>query len=1247
MLTFLFTDIENSTRLWEEFGDAMAAALARHDALLEECIGRWGGRVVKHLGDGVFAAFVGGEPLACALEVQRRLAEEEWGPLGELRVRVAVHAGEAERRGQDYFGPAVNLAHRLLEVGWGGQVLLSAAAAAAALPAAATLEDLGVHLLKDLSEPQQLYQLNAAGGPGGKFPPLRSLSSRPHNLPPQPTPFVGREEELAEVAALLGDSRYRLVTLVGPGGMGKTRLALQAAAARIEKFAYGVFFVPLAAVSSPEFLAAAVADALDFSFYGRQERETELVNYVREKEMLLVLDNFEHLVAGAGFLGTLLAEAPALQVLATSRERLNLRGERVFDVGGMSLPAPRNGGRPGASDAVDLFAESARRLEPGFALTDEDRAAVIKICRLVGGMPLGIELAASWVKVLSLAVIAAEIEHNVDFLETMLKDVPARHRSLRSVFDYSWGLLGDDERRALRRLSVFRGGFSRGAAKEVAGATLPLLASLVNKSLVRRDYADRYEVLEVLRQYAGEKLAAAPADEEHTRERHGAYYASFLAEREKALIGEGQKDALEALAREMENARAAWTWAVATGDAGALGKSAQSLFHFCDIRGWFREGEEAFRTAAARFAAAAPAPGAREPGEAELVTELLARQGWFCARVYRYEDAEELLTRALGAARQFGIRREEAFALDCLGVVNHRLGDYQAAKQLHQESLAVFQECGDRFGQALAKEHLGNVAYRLGEYEEAERLYRQSLDIFEGLSYRRGIASSLSNLGDVAEVRGAYRKAKELCERSIAIQQEIDFPLGIAGSLGTLGAVARAAGEYREARRLFRESLSIQKEIGNRWGIAVAFEKLGDISQDLGEYAAAEKLYAESLAVREEIGDRRGVASSWQSLGNVAFTFGNYGDAREYFGRALAVRRELGEQRGVAASVTALGSVALTLGGFPEAVQYYRDALAIYKKIGDRGGTAEALKHLGNAYCAEGDYDGATRSFEESLALSRGLGSLRGASSALNNLGDVALARGDLATAKKLYQESMALDREVGYPKGIAISLVNLAEVAYAEGAFDEAERFAGESLTLCGKIGYREGSVFCLAHLGNIAAARGDGEEARKYFRGGLRLAAELGTVPWALEILTGVAALLAQEGKDERAAELVAFVACHPASEDVNKAHAKRLSNEVAGRLGDRLFTAAQKKGKAKDLKEVMKEFVPTTLFLFASTHDTIVAERVAKREGFEAEVIPKPAGRTGRCGVALRAAAGSAEALKEIFAAEGLTDFDVAEG
>jgi predicted ATPase/DNA-binding SARP family transcriptional activator/Flp pilus assembly protein TadD len=713
--------------------------------------------------------------------------------------------------------------------------------------------------------------------PSGQAPDRLSHTVPPpqHNLPPQPTPFIGREGELSEIGRLLLDEPIcRLLTLVGPGGIGKTRLALQAAEQALNAFPNGIYMVSLSPVSSPELLVPTIADTLSLGFEGRADLKAQLLNYLREKEMLLVLDNFEHLLAGAELVSDLLAGAPWLKLLVTSRERLNLHWEWVWDVRGLTFP-PAEAAQPPADgvasvpaeapgsdySAVRLFVASARRVRPDFALTETDKSAVVPICQLVEGMPLGLELAAAWVRLMPCAEIAQEIRHNLDFLTTSLRDVPARHRSLRALFEHSWQLLSEDERGAVSKLSVFQGTFPRAAAQQVADASLPLLVALVDKSMLRGHPSGRYDMHELLRQYAADKLRESPQQAQNVRDRHCAYYAAFLQEREGRLRGGRQRDASAEIVADIDNVRAAWRWAVAHAKVAELGRSLESLHLFYYAQGWVQEGEEAFREAAAGLAHALDAGKQSDDGYllALVHGQLLARQGRFAYRAGLYREATSLLQDSLEVFHRLEDQgyaqacSEKAFSLYNLGGILRRDGEYQRAQQLCQESLAIYLESGDRRGIARASRQLGIVAAQLGEYEEAQRRFQQALDPYRALDDQYGIANTLNDLGIVADALGQYAEAKRLYQECLAIRRQIGQLGGIGASLNNLGYFAFLHGEYVEAKELLLESLGIQRQIGDQHHLALCLSNLGAVAGALGEFQAGCAYFNEALRFALEI----------------------------------------------------------------------------------------------------------------------------------------------------------------------------------------------------------------------------------------------------------------------------------------------------------------------------------------------------------------------------------------------------------
>ena len=672
--------------------------------------------------------------------------------------------------------------------------------------------------------------------------------ARPHNLPLQLTSLIGREGELQQIAERLADPGCRLLTLVGPGGIGKTRLALQAAQEHVGLFLHGVYFVPLAPLSSAEFLVPTIAHALDFAFSGRQDPKVQLLDYLREKEMLLVLDNFEHLLDGVPLILEILRHAPEVKVVVTSRERLSVQAERAFDVRELAFPEEHVTAGVEAYSAVQLFCERAQRVRADFSLAAAT-TAVTRVCQLVRGVPLGVELAAASVALFPCDQIADQIARSLDVLEATMRDVPERHRSIRAVFEHSWKLLSEQEQRVFRKLALFRGGFESRAAQAVAGASGWILSVLVDKSLVRKTLQDRYEMHELLRQYAAEKLCEHPREKEETRDRHAEYYAEFLCQRAEHLKGARLKKALEEINVEIENVRLAWQRAVDRGKAGLLEKSLVSLLRFYERRSLFQEGLAVFGRAAASLEASWGPLDRMADREAAVLGLLLSQQGWYSHRLGLSEEAKAFLEKSLAILRRLGVRWELAKVLNELGVVTYRSGDYAGAKQLYEESIAVCRELDDRRELAVALSNLGNVCRALGEYAQAREALQESVEVFDERGDLYSMAVSLNNLGEVYRVLGSHLQARQCYQRGLTIRREIDDPMGIAVSLNNLGGVARVLGEYEEARKLLQESRAIFTDLKNRRESAYPLSILGLVARDEGDYRAAQAYYRQALTI--------------------------------------------------------------------------------------------------------------------------------------------------------------------------------------------------------------------------------------------------------------------------------------------------------------------------------------------------------------------------------------------------------------
>ncbi len=732
------------------------------------------------------------------------------------------------------------------------------------------VEELGVEPAR---ETVALYeQVRAEELGGSRLAPTRPANGHPaapdrilfQNLPTAANSFVNRVQEVGQIVGTLRDPTCRLLTLVGPGGIGKTRLAIEASrqiAANLAgapapedqaaepALADGIYFIALDSLSSAEFLASTLADALNFSFYGGTDPASQLISFLREKQMLLVLDNLEHLPEGVHLLGALLKQAPQVKILAVSRERLNLQEEYLLAVRGLELPAGDSAAAP--SSAVELFLQRAQAIYPGFKPAAAERVEIERICHLLEGIPLAIELAATWVRLLSCREIAEEIDRSLDFLVTSLRNVPERHRSLRAVFDSSWQLLRPEERNLFRRLAVFRGGFQRQAAEQVVAASLPHLLALVDKSLIYRTEIGRYMRHVLLWQYAAEKLEDAPAEKARVQARHCHYYATFLREREAALRGgKRQQEVLAEIRADIENVRTSWYWAVEQGQTGAIEQAMDSLFHFYDMSSWFQEGAEVFGQAVT---------GLENRADKLLHGRLLARQGWFTFQVGQQEQAKARLRQGLALLREVSgtgqARRESGFALNYLGAIHQHTGEHALARQYLLESLAICQEEEDIFGLSIALNILSQVAYLQGDYSQARRLGQESLSLKQDIGDRRGIAFSFRNLGLVAYAAAEFPEAQSFLQESLTIYREMSDQRGVALCLNHLGDVCQATSAYQEAMELYEESLTIFREIGNQWGLIAAYTKLGHMACRQEEYRLGQEYLTRALKMALDIHD--------------------------------------------------------------------------------------------------------------------------------------------------------------------------------------------------------------------------------------------------------------------------------------------------------------------------------------------------------------------------------------------------------
>jgi predicted ATPase/class 3 adenylate cyclase len=805
--TFLFTDIEGSTRLWEQEPERMRAALAGHDTLAREAVTAHRGVLVKTTGDGIHAAFDDPrDAVAAALALQRALADPQTTGGLPLRVRCGLNAGVIERRDGDYFGSAVNRAARIMAIAHGGQTLASQAVAdlvRGQLPPEATLRDLGLVRLRDLSGAERVFQL-AHPALGADFPPLRSLESTPNNLPQQLTTFVGREREQAEVHALLRTTR--LLTLSGTGGLGKTRLALQVAADALGEHPDGVWFIDLAPITDARLLPQAVASVLSVKEdAGRPVRES-LLAFVRERSLLLILDNCEHLVdACAQFALQVLQSGPKPRLLVTSRESLRVPAETSYPVPALAFPATGDQPETGALlryEAVRLFVERASAVQPAFRLTERNASAVVEICRQLDGIPLALELAAARTRALSVETIAVRMGDLFRRLPTGDRTALPRQQTLRALIDWSHDLLAPPEQALFRRLAVFAGGWTIEAAEAVCAGgevarddVLDLLSALVDKSLVAVEHGTaRYRLLETVRRYAAERLHGS-GEEEALHTRHLEFFVAFAERDGPGLVGPAQQDLLPRFDADRENILAAHAHCVTSPALAPTGyRLVPAIKYYWFIRGLLNLGH---RVSAEVIALPAPDAAGLPRCRALWVG------GQIASAMGRYDEARQYLEEGLGLAREANEPRMVMSILNTLSLAALGQGERDAARTHGHEALELAERLQNVRGITVAANALAQIHRLAGELDAAEPLYARTVALAKELGDQNAVAVGELNLAMLAIARGADESARRRLLEVLRIAQETgSMPAGQSVLEVSSGLAARRH-EWVNAARFF------------------------------------------------------------------------------------------------------------------------------------------------------------------------------------------------------------------------------------------------------------------------------------------------------------------------------------------------------------------------------------------------------------------------------------------------------------
>ncbi|MBK9228297.1 MAG: tetratricopeptide repeat protein [Ignavibacteria bacterium] len=810
-VTFLFTDIEGSTKLSQEFPHALPAALEKHHSILIKAIESNNGFIFQNVGDAFCCAFGSSEDaVKAAVEIQINLANENWDE-AVIRIRIGIHSGNAEWNGKNYMG-YITLARaaRVMSAAYGGQILVSNDAYKSCKDNCEKVKekdisfrDLGERRLKDVIEPIRLYQV-LSKELREEFPPLKTLDARPNNLPIQLTSFIGREKELKDVKDKLRQNR--LLTLTGTGGSGKSRLSLQAGADLIDDFENGVWFVELAAVSDPEFLTAAIINALGIKEEPKKTPEETLTDHLKDKEILIILDNCEHLISAcADLTERLLTSCSKLKIIATSREALNCAGEQIFKIPALTHPDPNSKDTPEQLtqyESVRLFIERALSVNPKFRVNNENAPALAEVCSRLDGIPLAIELAAARTKVLSVEKIYERLDDRFNLLTGGKRTALPRQQTLRALIDWSYDLLTENEKILWSRLSVFSGGWTLEAAEEICSDEIinknniiDQLSELSEKSIINyNESRERYNILETIKQYGREKLE----NENEIFLKHLDHFLELAQKAETELNGSDPKLWLDIIEADHNNFIFSIEWSLSNENIEKGAVIATALEQFWKIRGHYSTG----------------------------------------IRLY-----------------------ENILQLD--------QGNYEEAKKYYEESLVTRKEIGDKSGISITLHNLGILAFVKGDYEQAKKFNEDSLAIRKEIGDKHGISFSLQNLGHLALEKGYHEKAKKYFEESLCIRKEIGDKNGIAYFFNYLGNLANYRGDKELAKKYYEDSLKIFKEIGDKRGIADSHHSQGNLASEKGDFALAKNFFEEEMAIRKEIGDKSGISELMIDFGRI------------------------------------------------------------------------------------------------------------------------------------------------------------------------------------------------------------------------------------------------------------------------------------------------------------------------------------------------------------------------------------------
>lgn len=879
LVTFLFTDIEGSTKLAHDFPETLPSALERHNETMREAVKLNNGFVFKIIGDAFCCAFGNAdEAVRAAIDALIKLNSEKWED-AVIKVRMGIHTGKSEWNGSDYMG-YVTLARtqRIMSVAYGGQILISENTNEMFSEKATdsvSVRDLGNRRLKDLIQPVKLFQILSSEIPAD-FPPLKTLDARPNNLPVQLTNFIGRETDISEIKKTLTNSR--LITLLGPGGTGKTRLSMQIAADMIDEYSNGVFIAEMAQISDPSLVIQTLMNCLGVNEVKGQSQELTLAEFLKDKEMIIILDNCEHLINECAELAEkLLIKCRKLKIIATSREALNSSGERTYRVPPLSLPDPNLKNSPEKLtqyEAVRLFIERALVINQEFRVTNENAPALAQICFQLDGIPLAIELAAARINVLSPEGIKDRLEDRFKLLTGGKRTALPRQQTLRALIDWSYDLLSEKEKLLWQRLTIFSGGWTFEASEKVCSdemldeyEILDLLGNLIDKSLVKAtetDHTFRYSMLETIRKYGNEKLNESGKRNE-LQEKHFNYFFDLARDSETGLTGNEQKEWINKIALENENIRECLNWSLTNKQESSL-KMSVALGKFWELRSHFTEGLETMRKCI----------DISEDADLIWKAKAIYWTGFFYIHQGKYAESKKYLNQCLAIFNETNNKEGEALTMISLATIGLFETDYTNLFLYSEKSLNLSKEINNSSYIARNKQNMALGLMQQGKHEAARSMFQESIIVYRELNDHVQLAKIIGNIGALEYLLSNFDKARSAFEESLKIRQELGDRQGISISLSNLGSVAYMIKDYDESERRLQESLEISEELGDKRILVTTIGTLGSIAIDIGDYSKAVKLHCRSVEIANEIGDKYSMAKGIEGFAMILVAMKKY-----------------------------------------------------------------------------------------------------------------------------------------------------------------------------------------------------------------------------------------------------------------------------------------------------------------------------------------------------------------------------------